>query len=286
MSAIPEPSLVCDGLVFAESPRWHDGRLWLSDMHGHAVYSLELGGTLTKVLDVPTQPSGLGFLPDGSLLIVSMKDRRILRWREGQLSVHADLMGHYARGELNDMIVTPDGRAYIGQYGSDTYAGEPMVATTLILVEPDGSHRTVADNLMMPNGMALSDDARTLYVAETYRPGITRFRVEANGDLSGRANFADLPARPDGICLDAEGCIWFGSAQHPGGGTYRVAEGGEIRQVLQYDGWRGIACVIAGPHRETLFLVEAQRASPRKITGPGNSRVRCLPAPAPGAGLP
>jgi sugar lactone lactonase YvrE len=285
-ATLGEPRLVCEGLVFAESPRWHDGRLWFSDMHGHAVWNVTLDGLLTKVLDVPTQPSGLGFMPDGSLLIVSMKDRRILRWKAGDVSVHADLMGHYARGELNDMIVSAEGRAYVGQYGSDTYAGEPQQPTTLILVEPDGSHRTAAQDLKMPNGMALSADGRTLYVAETYRPSITRFAVDANGDLSGGAIFAALEARPDGICLDADGCIWFGSAQHPGGGTYRVAEGGVILSSVQDEGWRGVACVLAGRGRETLFLLESQRASPRKITGPGNSRIRALKAPAPGAGLP
>jgi len=215
-----EPSVLVEGLVFAESPRWLDERLWFSDMHGGAVYNVDLSGQLTRVVEVPNQPSGIGFMPDGTLLIVSMKDRRILRWRDGQLSLHANLMGHYARGELNDMIVAADGSAYVGQHGSDTYAGEPQVPTTLILVTPDGAHRAVASDLMMPNGMALSSDGRTLFVAETYRPAITRFKVQVRGDLTDRDTFAALSVRPDGICLDAEGCIWFGSAQHPEGRTY------------------------------------------------------------------
>ncbi|MDB5446961.1 MAG: gluconolactonase [Phenylobacterium sp.] len=283
---VGEPSVLCDGLVFAESPRWQGGRLWFSDMHGHAVCNVTLAGELTRVLDVPGQPSGLGFMPDGALLIVSMKDRRILRLKDGQVSVHADLMGCYARGELNDMIVSPQGRAYVGQYGSDTYAGEPQQPTSLILIEPDGTHRAVAGDLKMPNGMALSPDGAWLYVAETYRPSITRFRIAADGDLGEREIFADLAARPDGICLDAEGCIWFGSAQHPGGGTFRVAQGGRILQAVQPEGWRGVACALGGEGRDTLFLLESQRASPRKIAGAGNSRIRTLPAPAPGAGLP
>jgi sugar lactone lactonase YvrE len=284
--ALEEQRVIVDGLVFAESPRWRDGRLWFSDMHGHAVFNVTLDGDLTKVLDVPGQPSGLGFLPDGSLLIVSMKDRRILRWADGTVTTHADLMGSYARGELNDMIVTPQGRAYVGQYGSDTYAGEPQTPTSLIMIEPDGSHRAVADDLEMPNGMALSPDGRHIYVAETYRPSITRFRIADDGTLVDREIYAALEARPDGICLDAEGCIWFGSAQHPGGGTFRVAQGGRILNTVQSEGWRGVACVLAGEGRNTLFLLESQRASPRKITGPGNSRIRAIPAPAPGAGLP
>jgi sugar lactone lactonase YvrE len=286
VSELAEPKLVCEGLVFAESPRWRDDRLWFSDMHGHAVWTVTLDGALTRVLDVPAQPSGLGFLPDGALLIVSMKDRRILRLQDGRASVHAELMGCYARGELNDMIVTPEGRAYVGQYGSDTYAGEPQQPTSLILIEPDGRHRPVADDLKMPNGMALSADGSWLYVAETYRPAITRFRIADDGELTDREVFAPLEVRPDGICLDAQGCVWFGSAQHPGGGIYRVAQGGRILEVLQDEGWRGVACALGGEGRETLFVLEAQRASPRKIAGPGNSRIRSLRAPAPGAGLP
>lgn len=281
-----QPKLLCEGLVFAESPRWRDGKLWFSDMHGHAVWTVTEGGKLAKALDVPHQPSGLGFMPDGSLLIVSMVDRKVLRLKDGEVFVHADLAGRYARGELNDMLVTPEGRAYVGQYGSDTYAGEPQQPTHLILIEPDGRHRAVAGDLKMPNGMALSPDGQWLYVAETYGFCITRYRVGSDGELAQREVYAPLEARPDGICLDAEGCIWFGSAMHPGGGIFRVAPGGRVLETVQDEGWRGVACALGGEGRRTLFLLEAKRASPRKIQGPGNSRIRTAPAPAPGAGLP
>jgi sugar lactone lactonase YvrE len=277
-----EPTILCEGLVFAESPRWRGGRLWFSDMHGHAVWSLAPDGALTKVLDVPRHPSGLGFMPDGSMLVVSMEDRRVLRVDDDRVSVHADLAGLYARGHLNDMVVSTGGHAYVGQFGSDTYGGEPQKPTSLILIDPDGSHRAVGDDLRMPNGMALSADGRWLYVAETYGFRITRYRVADDGDLLQRTVFAALDVRPDGICLDAEGGIWFGSAMHPEGGIFRVAEGGRILETIRAPDWRGVACELGGADRQTLYLVEARRASPSKIKGPGNSRIRTVRAPARG----
>jgi sugar lactone lactonase YvrE len=281
-----EPVVLRADITFGEAPRWFEGRLWFSDMHGHAVWAMTPDGEAEKILEVPHHPSGLGFMPDGSLLVVSMEDRKVLRLRGGEVSVHADLMGHYARGHLNDMTVDAAGRAYVGQFGSDTYGGEPMQATSLILIEPDGRHRAVAEGLMMPNGMAISPDGRQLYVNETYAPCISRFAVAADGSLSGREVFAPLEVRPDGMCLDAEGCVWFGSAMHPGGGVFRVAEGGRILAAIQDAGWRGIACALGGPGRGTLFMIEARRVSPGKIEGPGNSRIRAMAAPAPGAGFP
>jgi len=282
---LAEPVTVLEGLVFAEAPRWYEGRLWFSEMHGGAVWAMTPEGQTEKILDVPHNPSGLGFMPDGSMLVVSMADRKVLRWKAGEVSVHADLEGHYARGHLNDMSVDAEGRAYVGQFGSDTYGGEPRQSTTLILIEPDGRHRTVADQMEMPNGMAISPDGRQLYVAESYGAGITRFRIAPDGSLHDREVFAALDRRPDGMCLDAEGCVWFGSAMHPQGGIFRVAEGGEMLQSVQAEGWRGIACALGGEGRRTLFMIEAQRVFP-KIKGPGNSRIRAMPAPAPGAGLP
>ncbi|MBV9994210.1 MAG: SMP-30/gluconolactonase/LRE family protein [Caulobacteraceae bacterium] len=279
------PKLVLDGLVFGEAPRWRAGRLWFSDMHGGAVYATTVDGVCEKILDVPHHPSGLGWLPNGALLVVSMEDRKVLRLQGGEVSVHADLMGHYARGHLNDMVVDGQGRAYLGQFGSDTYGGEPQRPTTLILIEPDGRHRAVADGLRMPNGMAISPDGRRLYVAETYGFCITGFSIAADGGLSGREVFAPLKVRPDGLCLDAEERLWFGSAMYPEGGVFRVAQGGRILESIREEGWRGIACALGGEDRRILFVIEAQRTAPGK-TGPGNCRIRAMSAPAPGAGIP
>lgn len=284
---MPEPEVLVDDLVFAEGPRWHADKLWFSDMHGHEVKTLDLSGNVDLVAEVPNKPSGLGFLPDGRLLIASMEDRKLLRLETDRTLVeHADLTG-YASGPINDMIVDVQGRAYVGQFGSDTYAGEAMRATSIILVLPDGSSREVADDIVMPNGMAISPDGRRLYVAETYRIGLTTFDIGEDGGLSNRQCFADMDLRPDGICLDAEGCIWMGVPMTPPDGCFlRVAEGGAIKERIELDGWRGIACVHGGPDRRTLFLIEAQRTSPVKIKGRGNSRIRAMKVDVPGAGLP
>ena len=280
------PRIVCDSLVFGEAPRWKDGRLWFSDMHGEWVCAVTPEGDLEKILHVPRHPSGLGFMPDGSLLVVSMEDRKVLRLKDGKVSVHADLEGHYARGHLNDMSVDDSGRAYVGQFGSDTYGGEPQQATTLILIEADGSHRAVADGLRMPNGMAISPSGDFLYVAESSGQRITRFRIADDGSLGAREVYAHLEVRPAGMCRDAEGCVWFGAAMYPQGGIFRVAPGGAVLETIRDDGWRGIACALGGEGRNTLFLIEAQRIAPGKIGGPGNSRIRAVGAPAPGAGPP
>ena len=278
--------IVCDNLVFGEAPRWKDGRLWFSDMHGETVYAMTPAGELEKILHVPRHPSGLGFMPDGSLLGVSLEDRKVLRLKDGQVSIHADLEGCYARGHLNDLTIDDQGRAYVGQFGSDTYGGEAQQPTTLILIEPDGRHRTVADNLQMPNGMAISPDGGRLYLAESSGLCITRFRIAADGSLGEREVYAPLDARPDGMCLDAEGCVWFGSAMYPEGGIFRVAPGGEVLAAIRAEGWRGIACALGGEGRNTLYMIEAQRIAPGKIQGSGNSRIRAIPAPAPGLGPP
>lgn len=280
-----EAKILLNDLVFGEGPRWHRNKLWFSDMHGGVVKTLDLEGHCELVVEVPHKPSGLGFLPDGRLLIASMEDRKVLRLDKDGLKLHCDLTG-YATGSINDMIVDGKGNAYVGQFGSDTYGGEPMKDTSLILVTPDGASREVAFDLRMPNGMAISPDGKTLYLAETYRHCLTMFYIEEDGSLSNREVFAEVPLRPDGICLDAEGCIWMGVAMHPEGCFLRVAKGGEIVDKIELEDWRGIACVHGGPDRQTLFLLEAQRASPSKIEGPGNARIRIMHSEVPGAGLP
>lgn len=283
-----QPSLLLDDVVFPEGPRWHDGSLWFSDMHGHEVVRVDLAGRRETIARVPAQPSGLGFLPDGRLLIASMKDRLVLRLDPSGLAVHADL-GTYAKGEINDMVVDRQGRAYVGQFGSDTYGGEAMRATSLMLVDPEGRHRAVADDLLMPNGATITPDGATLIVAETYRHRLTAFDIEPEGGLSNRRVWAELgDRRPDGICQDAEGRVWAAVPMYPGGGFVRVAEGGEILEHLDLEPerMRGIACVLGGPERRHLFLLEAARTSPSKIKGRDNGRVRVVEVDVAGAGIP
>ena len=217
---------LAEGFAFLEGPRWRDGKLWVSDMHDDRVLAVDLAGRRETVVEVPGQPSGLGWLPDGRLLIVSMTDRRLLRLDAAGLSVVADLSG-VATFHCNDMVVDAHGRAYVGNFGYDFEAGMPPRAATLALVLPDGTVHVAADDLAFPNGTVLTPDGRTLIVAESFAARLTAFDVAADGTLSRRRIWAALEgAVPDGICLDAEGAIWVASPLSKE--VLRVREGGEV----------------------------------------------------------
>lgn len=240
------------GLAFPEAPRWHDGRLWLSDMQGGAVLRIEGDGTVTTVVEVPEGPSGLGFLPDGRLLVASQHDRRVLRLDPDGLDVHADLSG-LATWHLNDMVVDARGRAYVGNYGSGAPPGEPIAPAVLALVEPDGSARVVAEDLLFPNGAAITPDGRTLIVAETRaEPArLTTFAIAADGGLSDRRTLLELPGEfPDGIALDAEGAVWVAS---PFSATiFRVTSDGAIERRLEVANPYAVA--LGGADGRDLFV--------------------------------
>ncbi len=203
MSAL-EPLVTA--LTFPEGPRWRDGRLWFSDFYSHAVYSVDLNGDCRKELDVPNQPSGLGWLPDGDLLVVSMTDQKVLRWNGREASVHADL-SRLARFHCNDMIVLPDGTAFVGNFGFDPASEEPH-ETCLIRVDTNGRASIAAENLAFPNGMALIDGGQTLVAAESVAQCLTAFDLSGDGQLSNRRVLARTPGcQPDGICTDGAGNI-------------------------------------------------------------------------------
>ena len=274
-----------DDLWFGEGPRYRDGHLFVSDQHQRNVIAVDGTGTQRVVARVPGGPSGLGWLPDGSLLIVSMHDRKVLALRDGVLEVHADLSA-IATGHANDMVVDADGRAYVGNFGFDMDGGAAPQPAQLALVTPDGQARAVANDLQFPNGMVITDDGRTLVVAESFASRLTAFSIDpATGELGERRLWAQLPGPPDGICLDAEGCIW---AAHPvpPGGYLRVAEGGEVRgRVDTEPGWVGIACMLGGPERRSLFMLDATTFDPKK-TSRGTSRLRVVDVEVSGAGFP
>jgi sugar lactone lactonase YvrE len=272
------------GLVFGESPRWHDGRLWFVDFGAQEVGAVDLKGKKELVASVPAMPMGLGFLPDGRLLIVSVRDGLLLR-REpgGSLVPHADLsrLSHYPWG---DMVVDGQGNAYIGNLGFDFPGGE-FAPGMLALVTPDGSARQVAEGVAFPNGVAVTPDNKTLILAETYGHRLTAFDIAADGSLSNRRLWADLgDAYPDGICLDAENAVWY--ADVPAKHCVRIREGGEVLQTINLD--RGcFACVLGGEERRTLFLMAAEY--PPGNGGPEAARtgqVLAAEAPVPGAGWP
>lgn len=241
-----------DGLAFPEAPRWHDGALWFSDFYTQQVHRLDQYGKLTAVAQVPGQPSGLGWLPDGRLLVVSMTDRRLLRQDDAHLTTLAEL-GGLASFHCNDMVVDQLGRAYVGNFGFDMFAKAPVQLAELILVTPDGNARVVARDLLFPNGCVITPDQATLIVAETFGRRLTAFDIAADGSLANRRVWAALPeASPDGICIDEEGAIWVASP--PTSEFLRVREGGEITDRIPMQG-QAIACALGGIDRHTLYLV-------------------------------
>lgn len=256
---------------FFEGPRWRDGTWWVSDFYRHTVSRITPDGQETVLFEVDQQPSGLGWLPDGSLVVVSMKDHRLLRFADGELSVYADLTAHCG-GHLNDLVVTAQGHVFTGDFGFDLMAGGAPATATLKRVDPDGSITVVADELHFPNGAVLTPDGATLVVGETLGNRYTAFDVAADGSLINRrvwAQFAPTPTggttdevigqlvvAPDGCALDAEGHIW--AADAVGGRAVRVAPGGEIvDEVRAPDGLGVYACMLGGENGRTLLLCAA-----------------------------
>ena len=277
-----QPEVLIDGLRFPEGPRWHDGRLWFSDMHSQQVLATDQDGKLETIVEVPEDPSGLGWLPDGRLLVVSMRDRKLMRLDPEGLVEAADLSEH-ASFHCNDMVVDALGRAYVGNFGWDLHGGAPPVETNLVLVEPDGRTRVVAENLLFPNGTVITPDGRTLIVGETFGPCLTAFDVAEDGSLSGRREWARMErAVPDGICLDAEGGIWVASPVS--GAVLRLMKGGEVTDRIEVE-HQAFACMLGGPERRTLFLCTAADSDPKQ-THTRTGRIERVEVAVPGAGLP
>ncbi len=276
--------LLVEGLAFAEGPRWHDGYLWYSDMHRQVVERVDLEGRREQVCEVPNDPSGLGFLPDGRLLVVSMRDRRLLRLEaDGSLVEHTNLWD-LASWHLNDMVVDDEGRAYVGNFGFDLVSGAKPSPAELILVEPDGSARVVADGMKFPNGTVITPDGSTLIVAQSAGRDLVAFTIGDDGSLSDRRVWADLNGgTPDGICLDAEGAVWY--ADPVGGDCVRVGEGGkELDRVVT--GRKAFACMLGGPERRHLFMLTADGSVPEKAVRSLSGRIEMVEVMVAGAGTP
>jgi sugar lactone lactonase YvrE len=281
---MPELQTLMTGLVMGESPRWRDGRLWLSDMGAREVVSVDLEGNSDVVARVPNGLAGIGFLPDGRLLIAGDRDGLLLRREsDGSLATHADLTNVF-RPSWSDLVADGRGNAYISNVGFDFPNGE-FAPGIVALVTPDGSARQVADGFALPNGLAVTPDNSTLIVAESYGKKLTAFDIAADGCLSRRRLWADLgDGIPDGICLDAEGAVWY--ADVPNERCVRVREGGEVLQTIELDGGC-FACVLGGEDRRTLFLMVAEWPLPQMTGGDRRTgEVLTVEAPAPGVGWP
>ncbi|HEB90879.1 MAG TPA: hypothetical protein ENI85_14995 [Deltaproteobacteria bacterium] len=277
------PEVLLDGLRFPEGPRWHEDRLWFSDMHAGRVMAVGMDGIAETIVEVEAEPSGLGWLPDGRLLVVSMQDRRLLRLDPKGLTEVADLSG-LASFHCNDMVVDSRGHAYVGNFGFDLHAGDDPIGANLILVRPDGEAEVAAADLLFPNGMVITPDGRTLIVGESFGARLTAFDLAQDGRLSRRRVWAQLEGFvPDGICLDAEGAIWVASPVGQGG-VARVREGGEVidRIAVEHEAF---ACMLGGPDRRTLFICTSPDSDPAK-TGDRRGRIEVVAVDVPGAGLP
>ena len=258
------------GRNFVEAPRWHDGRIWFSDMYDHTVSSaLEDGSDLRLEATVPQRPGGLAWLPDGRLLVVSMQDRKLMRReQDGTVTVHADLSDHVT-GDCNDLVVDRAGRAYVGDFGFDLHHGAPMRTAALHRVDLDGRITQVADDLWFPNGCLITD-SDVLIVNETFGNRISAFDVTADGELINRriwAQFGPLPTAtqldeamstltiaPDGMCADAAGALWI--ADLLSSRLLRVLEGGEVVDEIS-PGMMPFAAVVGGGDGKTLFIAVA-----------------------------
>jgi sugar lactone lactonase YvrE len=292
---------VLDGMSYLEGPRWHDGRVYVSDFYTGDVLAVDLDGGADPeiVANVPSQPSGLGWMPDGSMLVVSMRDRRVLRIRDGGApEVHADLSA-LAPWHLNDMVVDSRGRAYVGNFGFDLMSGAAMRSTGIVRVDPDGTATVVAEDLMFPNGTVILPDARTLVVAETLGGCLTAFDVDDDGALSNRrvwAKLSDTPdtddlgeliaaggVAPDGTALDAEGAIWAADAL--GGRVLRVREGGDVVEEIA-PGTGVFACALGGADGRTLVMCAAPSFAEHERRDTREAVLLACEVDVPRAGLP
>jgi sugar lactone lactonase YvrE len=264
------------GFCFGEGPRWFEGLLWFSDMLGEAVHTVDLRGSLTTLPLPGHAPSGLGFRPDGALLIASAEARQLLRYDGETVTTIVDLRG-IAPADLGDMVIDDLGRAYVG---SQAFHGG-----VILRVDPDNTVRVVADDMDFPNGMVITPDRRTLIVAESIGRRLTAFSIGDRGELIDRRIFADsLDGPPDGISLDADGGVWTSmTLAHQ---FERVFAGGQVTHRIGIGDRAAIACTLGGPARRTLFMLSSTDAYPKRLIGTRLSRLDVVTVDTAGAGLP
>ena len=265
---------LANGFCFGEGPRWFEGLLWFSDMLGEALHTVNLHGDMTKLALTGHAPSGLGFRPDGSLLIASTENRQVLHYDGETISTLADLSS-LVPADLGDMVVDSRGRAYVGSQARDV--------GVIVRVDVDGEATVVAEDLDFPNGMVITPDGNTLIVAESTGRRLTAFAVDES--LSNRRVFADgLDGPPDGICLDAEGGVW--TSMTLANRFDRIVEGGTVTDRIDIGDRIAIACTLGGPERRTLFMLSSTSAYPQRLVGTKLSRLDATTVDVPGAGLP
>ena len=286
--------VLTEGIYFGEGPRWHEGRLWFSDFYASQVKSVSLAGDMRTEVEIDDRPSGLGWMPDGALLIVSMVKRQVLRRaRDGRIGVHADL-SDIADFHCNDMVVDASGRAYVGNFGFDLDAAitargvESVLAehptARLAAIERDGTTRVAAENLHFPNGSVITPDDKTLIVGETLGGCLTAFDIEPNGSLTNRRVWASTrPRVPDGIALDAKGAIWVANPIAPE--CALIAEGGKVIEVID-TAMPCYACMLGGEDGKTLFMLTAPTSNAHEAAASAKGKLLVATVESPRAGRP
>ena len=264
--------LLLDGGHFFEGARWHDGHFYVSDLYAGEVLRVGLDGSAEVIVALDgDQPSGLGWLPDGTLLVVGMKQRRLWACAPGQAPrLHADITA-LTGGFANDMVVDRQGRAYISNLGFDLFTGAPPAPATLTRVDPDGRAVKVGEPLQFPNGMVITQDGRTLVIAETFGGRLSACDIAADGGLSGKRCWAQLGREPswasvhdlldtdfapDGCAIDAEDAVWVADAV--GARVARVKDGiGMVQQIAAPPGLGLYSCALGGTDGRTLLVCTA-----------------------------
>ena len=276
---------VLDGLSFGEAPRWRPEGLYFVDIYDHKILLLRSNGSREDIATFDGPISGLGWLPDGRLLVVSMYDKRVLRREaDGTFVTHADL-STIATGHANDMVVTADGTAFVGNFGFSLHPPKEFRAAVLARVSPTGYVSSAATELAFPNGMIITPDASTLVVAESRGRCLTAFDLSREFELSNRRNWAALPngAFPDGICLDEEGAIWVASPSTCE--VMRIREGGRVDERIA-TGQQAIACMLGGAKRNTLYVLTAESRDPDFCRLAHRAQVKAVQVAVAGCGLP
>ncbi|HEY3694405.1 SMP-30/gluconolactonase/LRE family protein [Phenylobacterium sp.] len=281
-----ERKVLAEGFCLTEAPRWRNDRLYFSDIQGHEVHTVDLAGKVETVASFDGPCSGLGFLPDGDLLVSLMAAAKVVRISGGEVSDHADV-ARYADERINDMIVDPAGRAYVTQLGPPPVAGSDAPRyTRIIIVEPDGRARVGAEGLQGPNGIGVSPDGRTLVVSESGGARVSALDIAADGGLSNLRAFAELPAGqcPDGLCLDAQGGVWaavvFAEGPRPltpGPGFCRYDARGRLTHLIPLEAGRhAVACTFGGADRKTLFLCTSGALAGREARRDRSARIETV----------
>jgi sugar lactone lactonase YvrE len=274
-------TVLLDGLVFPECPRWHQSRLWFADMHDRKVWAMTQHAQSQLICEVPGQPAGIGWLPDGTLQVVSMTDRTLWRVdKKGRLTAVVDLSELFPYN-ANDMVIDATGRAYIGNFGFDASNGAEQKGTCMVCVEPDGEAWVVIDGLLFPNGAVITPDNATLIVAESFGQRLSAYDINEDGSLANARIWADLrPNVPDGICLDAEGALWVADPLNKG--LMRVLEGGVITDWIPTGDRGAYACALGGSDRRTLYICTAESSNPARTTELRSGRIEATRVEVPG----